>query len=936
MVQKRLPGTIPFAALVCMTFCADGRASDAPAIAAQLTPQPQQIAPQDGHFALRGTVQVVRLPAGPEHEACRSVLKQSLEQAGAVIRGEDGEGNSFVVGRRAELPDLPRKGHAEEAYVLRVTPDGVTAHGASPVALLYAAQTLRQLARLASADGRLPCLTIVDYPDFRTRGLYIEGGQERFGRIVDKEYLREQIRRLAEFKMNTLVIECYNLFPFTSFPACADKGTLSREDCREIIAESKRFHVTIVPSLQTLAQAYELVWTCQEGMPYREVTAPGMICPSNLDTYRLIKGLYRDLLTWFDDSPVIGIGCSEIDMQWQGRYCPACRRRVDAGETVRDLLLGHAVRCIEAVHQVSADLGRRVRPLMWADEFYMYGPGKDWVGIERIPKDTVMGYWKYWPDYSGISALLDRKYDVLGISAMYNHCFYLADLSPQDPPKKWAPMEQTGTRNITGMLREAYQANGQAGTRGEFWGVATASFSKHRLRAFDSIWYGFALNGHAAWSHADRPLDDYQEAFTRAFTRHFYDARTDESADALARVYTRLDRCKSQLELANQTLGDVVGVYDTQEPGYQGNTLMGAFRRCGTLMAPGGKREGSLSKIRDAAVGVAREADELARLVDQQKPHVGRTRELDDLGLAAEKIAAHAQRQILLIDTQAALMQAEGQPSESVRKLVLDLAARWEAHRQRTESILRRSSYLYSNGDPLGLTALMNDLTAIEAHLKTVAESGGQKTESTTRSILLEERFETLDPARWMILGSPEVTAGHLESRAPGGWEKYSGIATRQAFALDDGRPLVVELELTPLVMGVDSQLIASATDAGQVSYRFSFNGANNRFGVYTQSSRRLEEKWADPAPGWKPRALSPAVAINTTYQMRAEIRPTSWRVIVWERSQKSLQPPFWDTGAVPMDELAEARLLFADVEPEKSTGASRWGHINIGRIQNR
>ena len=72
-----------------------------------------------------------------------------------------------------------------------------------------------------------------------------------------------------------------------------------------------------------------------------------------------------------------------------------------------------------------------MRPLIWADEFYMYGPGKDWVGIERIPRDTVMGYWKYWPDYAGIGGLLERGYDVLGISAMYNHTFYLADLSPR-------------------------------------------------------------------------------------------------------------------------------------------------------------------------------------------------------------------------------------------------------------------------------------------------------------------------------------------------------------------------------------------------------------------------------------------------------------------------------------------------------------------------
>jgi len=671
-----------WATAACVAVCAEGFAMDVPEIAVRLTPQPQQATLGEGHFALGSGPWVVGFPAGPEHEACRNVVTTALKRAGLAIRTEGAEGNTFVIGQEVALPDLPTQGHAEEAYVLCVTPSGVTARGASAAALLYAAQTLRQLVRLSPADGRLPCLTIVDYPEFRMRGLYIEGGQERFGQIVDKDYLLEQIRRLAEFKMNVLVVECYNLFPYASFPACADEGTLSEEDCREIIAEAKRFHVTIVPSLQTLAQASELVWACEEGTPYREVPAPGLMCPSNPDIYPFIKGLYRDLLTWFDDSHVIGIGCSEIDMQWKEQYCPACRRRIEAGETVRDLLLGHAVQCIAAVHEASAELGRPVRPLMWADEFYMYGPGKDWVGIERIPKDTMMGYWKYWPDYSGIKGLLERGYDVLGISAMYNHSFYLADLSPEDPPKSWPPMEQTGTRNITAMLREADRARRES-SDGEFWGVATASFSKHRLRAFDSIWYGFALNGHAAWSYPEHPVDEYQETFTRAFTRHYYDARTDEAADALARVYVRLDRCKSQLELANQTLGDVVGVYDTQEAGYQGNTLMGAFRRCGKLMSPEGEPEAVLSEIRDAALGVVEEAGELTALVAAQKPHVGRVRELADLWLAGEKIAAHGQRHLLIIDAQGALMQAKGQPAELVRRQIACEAERWTAHRER-------------------------------------------------------------------------------------------------------------------------------------------------------------------------------------------------------------------------------------------------------------
>ena len=124
--------------------------------------------------------------------------------------------------------------------MLCIHPSGIIAHGASPVGIFYAAQTLRQLLRIFAADGTAPLPDDRRLPEFQTRGIYIEGGQERFGRIVAKDYLLEQIRRLAEFKMNTLVIECYNLFPYASFPACADEGTLSEEDCREIVAEAKR------------------------------------------------------------------------------------------------------------------------------------------------------------------------------------------------------------------------------------------------------------------------------------------------------------------------------------------------------------------------------------------------------------------------------------------------------------------------------------------------------------------------------------------------------------------------------------------------------------------------------------------------------------------------------------------------------------------------
>ena len=46
------------------------------------------------------------------------------------------------------------------------------------------------------------------------------------------------------------------------------------------------------------------------------------MCPSNPEIYPFIKGLYRDLLRGSTTSPLIGIGCSEIDMQWQEPLLP--------------------------------------------------------------------------------------------------------------------------------------------------------------------------------------------------------------------------------------------------------------------------------------------------------------------------------------------------------------------------------------------------------------------------------------------------------------------------------------------------------------------------------------------------------------------------------------------------------------------------------------
>ena len=913
---------------LCLAILAGSPGDADTQIAVRLVPQPRELHLANGSFVMHGFSGTLAVPDGPEHEACRTILDASMRSAAganAALQLTSDSANRFTLGVEQSVPKLP-DGVSDEAYVLAIGPDGITAAAASPAGLLYAAQTVRQLVRQFCESGCIPCLTIVDHPDFKLRGIYIEGGQERYGRIVAADYLREQIRRLAEFKMNTMVIECYNLFPFNSFSACADSGTLSPADCRSVVAEAKKYHVTLIPSLQTLAQASELVWGCDAGAPYREPTAPGLMCPSSPEIYPFIKGLYRDLLEWFDTAPIIGIGCSEIEMQWQNRYCPKCQKRVQAGESARDLLLGHAEKCIKAVQELRTELKRPVQPLIWADEFYMYGPGKDWVGIERIPRDTVMGYWKYWADYDGIGGLLARGYDVVGISAMYNHTFYLADLSPHLPHKKWAPMEQTGTRNITEMVQAAAAQDQNKG--GKFRGVATASFSKHRLRAFDSIWYGFVLNGRSTWSHSSQSLDEYQTDFTRAFVRHFYDCRTEAAASAMAEAWTQLDDCKSQLELANQTLHDVTGIYDTQEPGYQGNSLLGSLHNCERLLNPDGSLPEPLLKIHTAANTVRETAGRIRRSLEMQRPQIAGNRELDDLLICCDKILAHADRQSLMIDTCGMMARAPSLSANEASAQAADLSKRWSENRANAEAISRCDARLYTQGDPCGHAALLREMSAIQAHLAGLAQPASKQ----AAEVLLREPFATLDASRWIVMGKPRLADGWLETSVSGGWENRCGIATREKYTLDETRPLVVEFTLVPVKIGIDSQVFASASDTGIDSFQFAFYAFDNRFAVHTQSKSDLPAGWQSTKAGWLRRTESAPVEPNKPYRIHAEVRRASLRVVVRAANDDAWHVPFWDSGLVPMDAIEATHLRFADVEPEGKEAASRWHSILIQR----
>lgn len=558
----------------------------------------------------------------------------------------------------SELPALLKK----EGYKLEVKNNGVLISAEGNTGLFYGVQTLIQLLEQSQREkAGIKGVVLTDWPTFEWRGRYLEGGQSMGTVINTRENIEREIILLSRSKLNFLYIEIYNLAPFQSFPASTDANTLSLTDWKYLIELAHQYHVTLIPGFQSFAQVYQIIWTCDEGKPYREETAPGLICPSRPENIKFLQGIYRDLISLFKYSPILGIGCSEVGMQWQKNYCPRCQKRIDNGETLQDIYFKHVRACIGAVEEAAKGAGRAVRPLMWADEFYCGYDNKRWVGIENIPTNTIMGHWQYWSlyqnmpsymnkEYDGISGLMERGFDVFFLSANFQYDTYLMDLSPRIPSDgKWDVMYDSGIENIADQPRWA-EIYGNKNLLGKMLGGGCATFSQHDIRCWDTMWFSYYLHAEYTWGDPKRPLYSELNDFIKRFSSVFYGARDQQSANSIAKSWKVLDDAKNDIERNNYLIRDILGEYDIHDNSYNGNSLEASLNLLDELDVKPNIAGKTINDIRLRAESVVRVSSESQRDLSTCLSKTQNTTSLNYLILAAHKMENHAKRTLLLTD----------------------------------------------------------------------------------------------------------------------------------------------------------------------------------------------------------------------------------------------------------------------------------------------
>ena len=324
-------------------------------------------------------------------------------------------GGSFKVtppsSAKIEFKLEPECGIPAEGYSLEVTRTRVRALASTEAGLFYARQTLNQL----EENGRIPCVSIKDYPRFAWRGFHLDPCRH----FLSVEETKKFIDIMASYKMNVMhwhltddqgwriEIKKYPRLTEvggtrTEFDGSVHQGYYTQEEIREVVAYAAERHVTVLPEIEMPGHAIAAI-RAYPGLSCTKETvntfytwgSPDIVmCPGSEYMFEFLEDVIREVVRLFP-SPYVHIGGDECKKaKWE--KCPNCQARIralglkaDDKGTAEEKLQSYAIRRMEDI------LRKYGRKLIGWDEILEGG---------LSPNATVMS-WR--GEAGGIAAALE-------------------------------------------------------------------------------------------------------------------------------------------------------------------------------------------------------------------------------------------------------------------------------------------------------------------------------------------------------------------------------------------------------------------------------------------------------------------------------------------------------------------------------------------------
>lgn len=344
----------------------------------------------------------------------------------------------------------------EEGYYLEVSNDKLIVIGRSDAGAFYGIQTLRQL----TEDDKLVVVgaKIIDFPALRYRAITDDISR---GPLTKLEFMKQIVKTMSLFKLNIYspYMELQVLEGIRS-----PEETISAKDYEELVAFAKKYHVAIVPSLQTFGHC-----TVFLALPdYKDLgnlpSGSSQLDPTNPKVYKFLE---QEISKWasLTQSPFINIGGDETWELASGNSGVEVRKIGAA-----NVYFNHILKVMEIVKKNGKI------PMFWGDMVLAHPEL-----IAKLPRDVIVLNWHY-----GETTSMSQR------------------LSPfqAEGKRQWAaPGIDNWLRIFPFYLSSNNNVNSFAkiGTKHGIEGLFTTTWDDDGDTLFGNNWYGVVFAGEAAW-----------------------------------------------------------------------------------------------------------------------------------------------------------------------------------------------------------------------------------------------------------------------------------------------------------------------------------------------------------------------------------------------------------------------------------------------------
>ncbi|MCK5738284.1 beta-N-acetylhexosaminidase, partial [bacterium] len=351
-----------------------------------LVPMPKTVILKKGNFTFDNSV-VIRVPAD-----CDSVIAFSAQLLQAEVtadlnltlpvQSESGKRTIHlaICSQDEQMEQICRKNKlsvteelGKEGYVILVRSKEIAVTSLTARGLFYGVQTLKQLIRGNAVENRIPAVSIRDFPDMAIRGFQDDISR---GPVPTMSFLKTEIRRMAEVKINYLAYYTEHVFQSTKYPEFAPPGgSLSAEDIKELSNYARKYQIELLGNFQSFGHLSHIL-KHPRFAHLRETRS--VISPVFEESYEFLENILTEVAQAYD-SPLFNINCDETHGLGKG---PA---KAMVEEIGIDSVYARHINRIQGILEAQ---GKRV--MMWGDIALKYPEI-----IPQIAKNTIMGSWNY-------------------------------------------------------------------------------------------------------------------------------------------------------------------------------------------------------------------------------------------------------------------------------------------------------------------------------------------------------------------------------------------------------------------------------------------------------------------------------------------------------------------------------------------------------------